>query len=109
MSAERIKSLSRRRLKTLWGQLFSPIAKLLAHLRRRPPATMGIVFGSNGFTNPARESVLLSGTSQVLFWDGDEVDWAFERRGRFSEGLLKKYRQAVMTGLPDFHLRTGAP
>lgn len=86
---------------------FAPIAKLAAHLRRRPANTMGIVFSAQGFTDPARESVLLSGSCQILLWEGDEIEWAMSQSGRFTEGLLTKYRQAVKQALPDFHIATG--
>ncbi|MFZ5443091.1 MAG: hypothetical protein ACOZQL_23995 [Myxococcota bacterium] len=83
---------------------FPPIAYLQAHLRRRPPVTMGLVFALKGVTDPAREALLLSGTTEVLLWEADEVDWAFKRKGRFLKGLREKLRWACEKALPDYNV-----
>ncbi|MBI5497298.1 MAG: restriction endonuclease [Deltaproteobacteria bacterium] len=88
---------------------FAPIAKLAAHLRRRPANTMGIVFSARRFTDPARESVLLSGSCQILLWEGAEIDWAMSKQGGFTTGLVTKYRQAVKLGVPDYNIVLGGP
>jgi hypothetical protein len=85
---------------------YKPVALLIAHLKRRPPGTMGILMSLRGPTDPASELALLSGQTQVLFWSGHEIDWALKKRGRFAQGLEAKYRYAVSHAAADFDLST---
>jgi hypothetical protein len=80
-----------------------PITKLRAQLARRPPATIGMVFSFNGFTEPAKILARHLNPQQILLWEGAELRLAIEKN-RVVSGLEAKLRYAVEQGFPDYSL-----
>jgi len=83
-----------------------PISKLRNQLLRRPWGTIGLLFTSRTFTEPAVRLAYFSLPQAILLWSGDEVEHCMEKRkiGPFCE---LKYRACVDLGTPDFDVRRG--
>ena len=81
-----------------------PIVKLRSQLERRPPGTMGVVFSKSGFTDEAK--ILLSRLSPcgVLLFDGGDIELMQRHPASMVEALYLKYREAVLSGVPDLEL-----
>ena len=56
-----------------------PIAKLRNQLLRRPASTLGLVFSSTGFTNPAIMLSRFLSPQTILLWNGQEIQYALEQ------------------------------
>jgi hypothetical protein len=80
-----------------------PIAKLRNQLLRRPAGTVGFVFSSQGFTDPAVLLAHFALPQAILLWSGDEVEMALERR-KICEYAELKFRACVDQGMPDFNI-----
>ncbi len=80
-----------------------PIAKPRNQLLRRPAGTVGLIFSSQEFTNPASLLAHFAMPQAILLWSGDEVEFALEKKSIcvFAE---KKYRICVDEGMPDFDI-----
>ena len=74
-----------------------PILKLKAQLVRRPRATVGALFCTGGFTEPALALARLLPPANVLLWDGREMDMAL-RHGGLTRGMQKKLEFAIEQG-----------
>lgn len=81
-----------------------PIAKLRNQLLRRPSATIGIIFASQGFTEPARILAGFVAPQTILLWSGVELSYALQHRF-MRAGLLMKYHQCIERALPDYNIR----
>ena len=84
-------------------QSIEPIAKMRNQLSRRPASTVGLIFSSGGFTDPARLAAHFLAPQTVLLWDGAEVDFCL-RKAFFRRGLLGKYQHAVEQGIPYYNV-----
>jgi hypothetical protein len=80
-----------------------PIAKLRSQLLRRPGGTVGFIFSSHAFTDPAVQLAHFAMPQAVLLWSGDEVEKAFEINNICGFALVK-YRMCVNEGMPDFSI-----
>lgn len=80
-----------------------PIAKLRNQLMRRPVATIGMVFSSSGFTEPALTLARYLSGQTILLWDAGEVDFAL-RNEKIVPYLEHKYLACVMYGTPDANI-----
>lgn len=82
-----------------------PIAKLRNQLLRRPAGTLGLMFSSREFTEPAVFLAHFALPQAILLWSGDEVNYLLvkETMGRF---LQRKFRACVETGIPDYDIQT---
>jgi hypothetical protein len=80
-----------------------PIAKLRNQLLRRPAGTIGLLFSSNAFTDPAIQLAHFALPQAVLLWSGSEVEKALEERQicTFAE---QKFRICVDQGMPDYNI-----
>jgi hypothetical protein len=81
----------------------APIAKMRNQLLRRPAGTIGLLFSSNGFTDPALQLAHFALPQAVLLWSGNEVENALEERSicAFAE---QKFRICVDQGVPDYKI-----
>lgn len=82
---------------------FGVIAKLKAQLARRPGTTLGLVFGSRGYTDPAGTLARFLPPANVLLWEKDDVNYALSK-GAMLAGLAAKHRYAIEHGFPDYNL-----
>lgn len=82
-----------------------PLAMLRNQLLRRPAATIGLVFSSSGFTDPAIALARYFSPQTILIWNGDEIEYGL-RHATLVPGLHAKHRHAVEHGLPDFDIRS---
>lgn len=80
-----------------------PIAKLRNQLLRRPSSTIGIIFASQGFTEPARILAGFVAPQTILLWSGVELSYALQHRF-MRRGLLTKYHQCIERALPDYNI-----
>jgi hypothetical protein len=84
----------------------APISKLRNQLLRRPWGTIGLLFSSRRFTDPAVQLAHFVLPQAILLWSGDEVRYCLEQKtiGTFFE---LKYRACVDFGIPDFDILRG--
>jgi Restriction endonuclease len=86
-----------------------PIAKLRNQLMRRPVATIGMVFSTSGYTNPALTLARYLSGQTILLWQPVEVDFALEKE-KIVPLLQTKYLACVMDGTPDANtISSGVP
>lgn len=76
------------------------IAKVRNQLMRRPPATMGCVFTSGDFTEPATILCDFATPHRITLWSGNDISSALEARD-FATPLRRKYEELCMYGLTD--------
>jgi len=76
----------------------APLAKMRNQLQRRPPATVGLIFSTSGYTNPAQILASYLGSQTILLWHPEEIELAVNKR-RIVPLLEAKYRACVETGL----------
>lgn len=76
------------------------IAKMRNQLARRPPATMGCVFVSGAFSDPAVILTNFAAPHRITLWDGTDVAEALTARD-FASTLARKYHDLCMFGLTD--------
>src|SRR5438105_12040835 len=81
----------------------APIAKLRNQLLRRPAGTIGFVFSSSGFTDPAIQLAHFALPQAILLWSGDEVEMALKQR-KICQYAEQKFRICVDLGMPDFNI-----
>lgn len=84
----------------------APIAKLRNQLLRRPAGTLGMVFSSHGFTEPAIQLAHFALPQPILLWTGDQVEYALNHQN-ICELCERKYRMCVDHGMLDFDVTTG--
>jgi hypothetical protein len=80
---------------------FVAVAKMRNQLLRRPPVTMGCVFITGDFTEPARILAGFAIPHQITLWAGDDVRTALDAED-FKTALEKKYNDLCMYGLVGF-------
>jgi hypothetical protein len=80
-----------------------PIAKLRNQLLRRPAGTIGFLFSSNAFTDPAIQLAHFALPQAVLLWSGNEVEKALEERS-ICAFAKQKFRICVDQGMPDYNI-----
>lgn len=85
----------------------APIAKLRNQLLRRPAGTLGMIFSSHGFTEPAIQLAHFALPQSILLWTGDEIGYALTR-GDICDLFQMKYRMCVDRGMLDYDVTTGA-
>ncbi len=78
-----------------------PIAKLRYQLLRRPAGTIGLVFSSKRFTEPADLLAHFALPQAILLWSGDELDHALKKQS-IARFLGRKFRACVEEGIPDY-------
>ena len=85
-----------------------PIAKLRNQLLRRPAGTVGLLFSSRAFTNPAIQLAHFTLPQAILLWSGKEIEKALSEKQicRFAE---QKYRFCVDQGVPDYDIAPPVP
>ena len=76
----------------------APVAKMRNQLQRRPPATVGLVFSTSGYTNPAQILANYLGSQTILLWHPEEISLVVQEN-RIVPRLEAKYRYCVETGL----------
>jgi hypothetical protein len=76
------------------------IAKMRNQLMRRPPATMGCIFASGDFTEPATVLCDFAAPHRITLWSGKDITAALEKRD-FTKPLRRKYEELCMFGLTD--------
>lgn len=81
-----------------------PIAKIRNQLLRRPSSTIGAIFTTTGFTEPALMLAKFLNPQTVLLWEKSNIEFCLQSGG-FVEGMIMKYQRAVEEGLPDFDVR----
>ncbi len=81
------------------------IAKLRNQLLRRPAGTLGLLFSSHRFTEPAVMLASFTMAQAVLLWKGTELGYVLQKK-QARRGLEQKYRKCVDEGIPDFDIRT---
>ena len=59
---------------------FEPIAKLRNQLMRRPSATIGSIFSSGGFTDPAQTLINFTFPQTILTWTGAEIEYCLGKK-----------------------------
>ena len=78
----------------------APVAKMRNQLLRRPAATIGMIFSTSGYTEPAQLLTNYLGSHTILLWHPQEVDLAIQRKQILP--LLKfKYTACVEDGIHD--------
>jgi hypothetical protein len=85
-----------------------PISKMRNQLLRRPAGTIGLLFSSQEFTDPATQLAYFTLPQAVLLWDGDQIEFALKRK-KIGSYLEKKYRACVDEGIPDYNITVGPP
>jgi hypothetical protein len=80
-----------------------PIAKLRNQLMRRPVATIGMVFSSSGYTEPAIALATFLSGQTILLWQSEEIEFALEKQ-KILPFLRAKYLACVMDGTPDANI-----
>jgi hypothetical protein len=81
-----------------------PIAKLRNQLLRRPGGTLGLLFSSKGFTEPARLLAHFLSPQVILLWAGAEIAYALQDK-KVCSSLEWKYRRCIEEGIPDANIR----
>jgi Restriction endonuclease len=76
------------------------IAKLRNQLLRRPETTLGCVFTTGEFTEPALIITDFSVPHRILLWSGFEIEDCLKKEN-FGAVLLEKYRFLCKYGLTD--------
>jgi hypothetical protein len=76
------------------------IAKMRNQLLRRPPATMGCVFITNNFTEPALILADFAVPHQITLWTGDNIETGITAND-FKDSLFTKYNDLCMYGMTD--------
>jgi Restriction endonuclease len=76
------------------------VAKLRNQLSRRPPTTMGCLFITGDYTDPALILADFAVPHQITLWNGDDIEAALQARD-FQAMLVKKYNDLCMFGLTD--------
>ncbi len=80
---------------------FEPIAKMRNQLMRRPSSTIGSIFCSGEFTEPALILANFISPQTILLWNGQEVTYCLKRH-IFCKSLTTKYRKCVEFGAHDY-------
>lgn len=80
-----------------------PIAKLRNQMLRRPWGTIGLVFTSTEFTEPAVLMTHFALPQPLLLWTGAEVEHALHQK-KICLFALEKYRTCVEHGKVDFDI-----
>lgn len=74
------------------------VAKLRSRLERRPPSTMGCVFSSGTFTEPAFVLANFAVPHRITLWSREDIAEGIARRD-FARVLRGKYHELCMFGL----------
>jgi hypothetical protein len=82
---------------------FAPIAKLRGQLLRRPAGTIGVLFSTSDFTEPARLLASFSLPQAIILWNGREVDYALANEN-IADLLVLKHRKCIEHALPHFNV-----
>jgi Restriction endonuclease len=77
-----------------------PIAKLRNQLTRRPVATIGMVFISSSYTDPALILARYLMGQTILLWNSSEIAFTLEKE-KIVALLQAKYLACVKDGVPD--------
>ena len=84
-----------------------PLAKLRQRLEKRPPGTMGILFGKKGFTDPARIIAQFANPLNVLLMQSSDLNYAIkEDKIQLIYVVREMFRHAVELGLPDLGVQS---
>jgi len=78
----------------------APLAKMRNQLQRRPPATVGLIFSTSGYTSPAQILAGYMGSQTILLWYSEELELALTKQ-RIVPLLEAKYRICAETGVHD--------
>ncbi len=82
---------------------FEPIAKMRSQLLRRPASTIGCVFSSGDFTEPALILANFTFPQTILLWNAEEIDYCLSKR-QFRLALQIKYRKCIELGIHDYDI-----
>jgi hypothetical protein len=82
---------------------FEPIAKLRNQLLRRPAPTIGCLFSTTEYTEPAVTLAGFVAPQTILLWEGAEIDYLI-KLGDICKALELKYRAYVEEGEPKFNV-----
>ena len=77
------------------------IAKMSNQLSRQPPATMGCVFTTGGYTEQAGMLADFAVPHRIILWAAEDIEEALAARD-FSKTLVKKYEDLCKFGLTDY-------
>jgi hypothetical protein len=83
-----------------------PIAKLRNQLIRRPAATIGLVFTTSQFSEPAKLLTRMMNPLSILMWEFGELRDAVGK-AQICRALQTKFMYAVEWGMPDYDTRKG--
>jgi hypothetical protein len=78
----------------------APVAKMRNQLLRRPAASVGLIFSTSGYTQPAQVLAGYLGSQTILLWHPEEINLAVDN-GRIIPLLEVKYRACVEDGIHD--------
>lgn len=84
---------------------FAPIAKLRNQLLRRPASTIGSIFTTGEFTEPAITLATYTGQQGILLWEVTELKYAIKNQC-MCKSMIKKLRELNAKGLPDYNTFT---
>ena len=82
-------------------QNIAPIAKLRNQLMRRPSNSIGAIFSTSGFTDPALLLGQFLAPQTILFWEQPEIQLALEN-DYFIKGTVLKYKYSVRGEIAKF-------
>jgi hypothetical protein len=75
-------------------------------LLRRPAGTVGLLFSSKGFTDPAIQLAHFTLPQAVLLWSGEEIEYCLDQK-KIVEFCERKFRGCVDFGIPDLYISEG--
>ncbi len=84
----------------------APISKLRNQLLRRPAGTVGLLFTSKEFTDPAIQLAHFTLPQAILLWSGEEIEHCTEEE-KIVDFCELKYQACVDFGIPDYNIRRG--
>jgi hypothetical protein len=80
----------------------APVAKMRNQLMRRPASSVGLIFSTSGYTQPAQLLTGYLGSQTILLWHPEEIKFVVEK-GRNLPLLEAKYRVCVEDGIHDLN------
>lgn len=83
---------------------FTPLAKMRNQLLRRPSSTIGSVFTTSSFTEPAIILATYTGQQAILLWEKTEIEYVINNQC-ICKSLIRKYKKFNELCLPDYNTK----
>lgn len=80
-----------------------PFAKLRNQLLRRPSPTIGAIFATTDFSEPAMTLASFMFPQTILLWEKAEIEYSLNTQ-TFCSNLITKYKYCSKTGLPNYNI-----